>query len=154
VDTFAVEVNRSKFEVLVWRLKQQKEQDEDWEDRLGLWKRHRRYDVAVGAIGYTTPVGLYYIASKALNPDWRMPNSKWVPEKDRGKLVPGGAPENPLKAAFLALGGRPIDGIGFHGTDDFGSIGTAASHGCIRMTEEDVLDFYELVEIGTLAFIY
>ena len=49
-------------------------------------------------------------------------------------MIPGGTPENPLKARWLGI----FDGAGIHGTDDVGSIGTAASHGCIRMRIPDV----------------
>ena len=45
------------------------------------------------------------------------------------------------------------DGAGIHGTDDVGSIGSAASHGCVRMTVEDVTDLFDRVEVGTPIYI-
>ena len=45
------------------------------------------------------------------------------------------------------------DGAGFHGTDDVGSLGTAASHGCIRMSVPDVIELYDQVPVGTPVYI-
>jgi lipoprotein-anchoring transpeptidase ErfK/SrfK len=148
-----VAVDRDNFRVTVYQLDPDTAND-DWEDRFGFWKRERRYDVSIGALGYATPKGPHYVSSKALNPNWRMPSSEWVPEGMRGKLIPGGHPDNPLKAAFIALGGLKSDGVGFHGTADLNSIGTRASHGCIRMRPDDVLDLYERIEQQTLVFVY
>ena len=95
-------------------------------------------------VGLETPAGLYHIQNKAVNPAWTMPNSDWVAPADRGKVVPGGVPENPLKARWLGI----YDGAGIHGTDADGSIGTAASHGCIRMLIPDVIELYDQVPVG------
>lgn len=104
----------------------------------------RSYRVAVGAAGYETPRGLHRVQSKQRNPAWHAPNRPWAGEL-AGQTIPPGDPRNPLKAAFIAIG----DGIGFHGTGDLASIGTAASHGCIRMTVPDVLSLYRNVPVGT-----
>ena len=112
-------------------------------------KQHKTYSVAIGAIGYDTPAGLYHIQNKAVNPAWTMPNSDWVAPADRGTVVPGGAPENPLKARWLGI----YDGAGIHGTDATGSIGTAASHGCIRMLIPDVIELYDQVPVGAPIYI-
>ena len=45
------------------------------------------------------------------------------------------------------------DGAGFHGTYETGSLGTAASHGCIRMAVDDVVEFFDLVEVGTPVYV-
>ena len=151
-----IAIDRDAFRVTVYRLEPELPDgvSPDWEDRHGLWVREKFYDVAIGAIGYATPKGVHYISSRALDPTWRMPDSEWVPVKLRGKEIPGGSPDNPLVAAFIALGGHREDGVGFHGTRDRLSIGSRASHGCIRMLEEDVLDLYHRVPDGTLVFIY
>ena len=104
----------------------------------------RSYRVAVGAAGYETPRGLHRVLSKQRNPAWHAPNRPWAGEL-AGQTIPPGDPRNPLKAAFIALG----DGIGFHGTANLASIGTAASHGCIRMRVPDVLSLYRNVPVGT-----
>ena len=58
-------------------------------------------------------------------------------------------PSNPLKSRWLGI----YDGVGVHGTSDRGSIGSNASHGCIRMLVEDVEKLYDQVPIGTPIFI-
>ena len=45
------------------------------------------------------------------------------------------------------------DGAGIHGTDDVGSLGSAASHGCVRMAVADVIDLYDRVDVGTPIYI-
>ena len=112
-------------------------------------KLAKTYRVAIGSVGYDTPSGLYNIQNKAVNPAWTMPNSDWVPAADRGTIVPGGVPENPLKARWLGI----YDGAGIHGTDATGSIGTAASHGCIRMLIPDVIELYDQVPVGAPIYI-
>ena len=104
----------------------------------------RSYRVAVGAAGYETPRGLHRVLSKQRNPAWHAPNRPWAGDL-AGQVIPPGDPRNPLKAAFIALGG----GVGFHGTANLSSIGTAASHGCIRMRVPDVLSLYRNVPVGT-----
>jgi hypothetical protein len=109
----------------------------------------KTYSVAIGAVGFDTPAGLYHIQNKAVNPAWTMPNSDWVAPADRGTVVPGGVPENPLKARWLGI----YDGAGIHGTDATGSIGTAASHGCVRMLIPDVIELYDQVPVGAPIYI-
>jgi lipoprotein-anchoring transpeptidase ErfK/SrfK len=109
----------------------------------------KTYGIAVGAIGLETPAGLYHVQNKAVDPAWTMPNSDWVAPADRGKVVPGGVPENPLKARWMGI----YDGAGIHGTDAEGSIGTAASHGCIRMRIPEVIELYDQVPVGAPVYI-
>jgi hypothetical protein len=112
-------------------------------------KRVKTYGIAVGQVGLDTPAGLYSIQNKAVDPAWTMPNSDWVAPGDRGKVVPGGTPENPLKARWLGV----YDGVGVHGTDAESSIGTRASHGCIRMRIPDVIELYDQVPVGAPIYI-
>lgn len=116
------------------------------------FRRHRRYEVAVGARGHETPRGLYLINTRAKDPEWMMPDSEWVPKELRGTIVPGGAPENPLKERWLGIT-DPKDGVGIHGTGDTASLGSAASHGCIRMAPEDVIELYGMVPKHTPIYI-
>ena len=104
----------------------------------------RSYRVAVGEPRYPTPMGKFVVQTKQVDPPWNVPDSDWAGEL-AGTTVPGGAPNNPLKARWIGFNGS----VGFHGTDSIGSLGTAASHGCIRMAPGDVIDLYERVEIGT-----
>ena len=73
-----------------------------------------------------------------------MPNSPWAGELG-GSTVAGGSAANPLKARWMGI----TDGVGIHGTGDDYSIGSAASHGCIRMHVADVKRLYPLVPVGT-----
>jgi lipoprotein-anchoring transpeptidase ErfK/SrfK len=114
-------------------------------------KKVKAYDIAVGAVGLETPAGLYHIQNKAVNPAWTKPNSDWVPADERGDVIPGGTPENPLKARWLGI----FAGAGIHGIDpsEYGSIGHAASHGCVRMRIPDVIDLYPRVPVGAPIYI-
>ena len=132
--------------------------------KLKLWKQDEggnqlkviaEYDVAVGTNDHPTPKGYFVMTAKAKNPAWYPPDSDWVgPElrDENGVPIPikGGVKENPIRGAFLALG----DGIGIHGTFNVDSIGTKASHGCIRVTEEQALELYRRVPEGTIVRIY
>jgi len=119
--------------------------------RLRLFKGlklSKTYPIAVGAAGYDTPAGLYRIQNKAVNPAWSAPNRPWA-GLYAGRTVAGGAPDNPLKARWLGI----ANGVGIHGTGDAGSIGTRASHGCIRMTVPAVVDLYPRVPLGSPVLI-
>jgi lipoprotein-anchoring transpeptidase ErfK/SrfK len=119
--------------------------------RISLYKRLKKvvtYPIAVGMAGLETPAGRYTIQNKAINPAWSVPNSPWAGSL-AGTVIPGGAPNNPLIARWLGV----ADGVGVHGTSARGSMGTNASHGCIRMLPEDVIKLYDQVPVGTPIFI-
>lgn len=105
------------------------------------------YPVAVGGGGYYTPTGLHSILDKQVNPTWNVPTSSWAGDLAGQSIAPG--PSNPLKARWLGI----YNGAGIHGTDDTGSIGSAASHGCVRMLIPDVIDLFDRVEVGTPIYI-
>jgi lipoprotein-anchoring transpeptidase ErfK/SrfK len=108
----------------------------------------KSYRIAVGAAGYDTPAGVHRIRTKTVNPAWTAPNKPWA-GLYAGRTVPGGAADNPLKARWLGI----ANGVGIHGTAAAYSIGTRASHGCIRMTVPDVIDLYPRVPVGTPVLI-
>jgi lipoprotein-anchoring transpeptidase ErfK/SrfK len=119
--------------------------------RISLYKKLKKvvtYPIAVGMAGLETPAGRYTIRNKAINPAWSVPNSAWAGSL-AGSVIPGGAPNNPLIARWMGV----ADGVGVHGTSDRGSMGSNASHGCIRMLPEDVIKLYDQVPIGTPIFI-
>jgi lipoprotein-anchoring transpeptidase ErfK/SrfK len=111
-------------------------------------KLAKTYGIAVGQVGLETPAGLYHIQNKAIDPAWSVPNSDWAGDL-AGTVVPGGTPQNPLKARWLGI----FDGAGIHGTDAESSIGSAASHGCIRMRIPDVIELYDQVPVGAPIYI-
>ena len=119
--------------------------------KLRLFKRLKvvkTYPIAVGMAGLDTPAGLYAIHDKQVNPAWHVPNSAWAGSL-AGQTIPGGSPDNPLKARWLGI----ADGVGIHGTAEDWSIGTRASHGCIRMHVSDVTALYPRVPVGTPVLI-
>lgn len=118
---------------------------------LKLWKDLElagTYPIALGAVGYETPSGQYTIQSKQVDPTWYVPESDWAGEL-AGQVIPGGVPENPLKARWLGVDGS----VGIHGTAESGSLGSNASHGCIRMAVDDVIELYDRVDVGTPIYI-
>jgi L,D-transpeptidase-like protein/putative peptidoglycan binding protein len=117
---------------------------------LRFWrnlKLARTYTVAVGQEGLETPEGLYSIQSKEVEPTWHVPESDWAGSLAGQDIPPG--PSNPLKARWMGI----YEGAGIHGTEETYSLGSAASHGCIRMAIPDVEELYELVEVGTPIYI-
>jgi lipoprotein-anchoring transpeptidase ErfK/SrfK len=107
----------------------------------------KTYRIAVGRQGLETPAGLYNIQDKQVNPSWHVPNSAWAGSL-AGRVIPPG-PADPIKARWMGIAG----GAGIHGTEDVGSLGTAASHGCIRMAIPDVIDLFDRVQVGDPVFI-
>jgi lipoprotein-anchoring transpeptidase ErfK/SrfK len=105
------------------------------------------YRIAVGMAGLETPQGLYSIQDKQTDPYWHVPDSDWAGDL-AGRVIPPG-PDNPIKARWMGI----YNGAGIHGTDAIGSLGTAASHGCIRMAIPDVEDLYDRVDVGTPVYI-
>ncbi|HMJ02825.1 MAG TPA: L,D-transpeptidase family protein [Conexibacter sp.] len=117
---------------------------------LRLWKDLKlvkTYPIAVGAIGLETPAGLYTIQNKQVDPTWNVPNSDWAGDL-AGQAIPPG-PSNPLKARWMGI----YNGAGIHGTDSIDSLGTAASHGCVRMAVPDVIDLYDQTPVGAPVYI-
>jgi lipoprotein-anchoring transpeptidase ErfK/SrfK len=117
---------------------------------LRLWKDlelAKTYTVAVGQEGLETPEGLYHIESKEVEPTWHVPESDWAGSLAGQDIPPG--PSNPLKARWMGI----FDGAGIHGTEETSSLGTAASHGCVRMSIPDVIDLYDQIEVGTPIYI-
>ncbi len=117
---------------------------------LRLWedlKLAKSYTVAVGQEGLETPEGLYDIQEMQENPSWHVPNSAWAGDL-AGQVIPPG-PADPIKARWLGI----FEGAGIHGTEDTWSLGTAASHGCVRMSIPDVEELYDRVEVGTPIYI-
>ena len=112
--------------------------------RLTLWRagKRRTFGIAVGQPAYPTPSGTFSIVTKQLNPTWFPPSSPWA--AGLGPVPPGVS--NPLGTRWM---GTSAPAIGIHGTPIPGSIGTAASHGCIRMHISDAEYLYDQIEVGT-----
>ena len=100
----------------------------------------QKYPVAIGKKGWETPTGEWQVMEKIRNPAWTSFKT--------GEVFPPGT-ENPLGARWIGFWTDGQDVIGFHGTANLKSIGTAASHGCVRMRNRDVKALFPLVKVGT-----
>jgi lipoprotein-anchoring transpeptidase ErfK/SrfK len=103
-----------------------------------------RYGIGVGRPGFTW-AGVKEVSAKREWPDWTPPPEMLRRRPDLPHHMAGG-PENPLGARALYLGSSLYR---IHGSNEPWTIGTAVSSGCIRMRNEDVVDLYERVQIGT-----
>jgi lipoprotein-anchoring transpeptidase ErfK/SrfK len=103
-----------------------------------------RYGVGVGRPGFDW-AGSQAITRKAEWPSWTPPSQMLKRRPDLPRFMPGG-PENPLGARALYLGSTLYR---IHGSNEPETIGQAVSSGCIRMLNEDVIDLYDRVRVGT-----
>lgn len=114
--------------------------------------RALRYVVGVGKEGFSW-AGQSVISDKQHWPDWRPPKEMIAREASMGRLLPAkveGGPNNPLGARALYIGDTLYR---IHGTNQPWTVGSANSSGCIRMTNEDVIDLYERVAVGALVIV-
>ena len=95
------------------------------------------YPIAVGAPGTPTPAGTYTIITRVPNPSYCK----------SGKVIPPGT-TSPVGTRWMGLS---LKGYGIHGTNRPSSIGKAASHGCIRLRNEDIEQLFELIQIGDIV---
>ena len=103
------------------------------------------YPVAVAKRGKEWR-GAARVEGKFVNPAWSPPASVKRDHPELPDVIPGGSPRNPMGVRALTL---DRDEIAIHGTNRPESIGTAASYGCIRMRNADVLDLFARVAVGT-----
>ncbi len=108
----------------------------------------KTYPVATGAPGFPTPAGSFQIVEMRKNPTWVNPDPNGWGSTMPAEIPPG--PGNPLGTRAMNLN---APGIRIHGTYDLASLGTAASHGCIRMSIKDVEELFEIVSVGTPVLI-
>lgn len=112
----------------------------------------RRYGVGVGKEGFGWS-GTNMISRKAEWPDWNPPANMIEREAEKGHYIPAHMPggiANPLGARALYLGSTLYR---IHGTNAPWTIGHAVSSGCIRMRNEDVVELYERVPVGTKVIV-
>lgn len=106
-----------------------------------------RYPVAIGKAGKAWE-GETYVQGKYVRPAWSAPDEVRADHPNLTGTIPGGSPRNPMGARALTLG---LSEVAIHGTAQSmrRSIGAAASYGCIRMLDEDIIDLYDRVQVGT-----
>jgi lipoprotein-anchoring transpeptidase ErfK/SrfK len=110
--------------------------------------RALRYGVGIGRPGFGWN-GVKTISMKREWPDWRPPDEMLKRRPDLPGFMAGG-PENPLGARALYLGSSLYR---IHGSNEPWTIGTEVSSGCIRMRNEDVIDLYDRVKVGTKVIV-
>ncbi len=103
--------------------------------------RIKSYPIAVGRQGWDSPVGNFRVRTMLENPTWINPFTN--------KAIPGGDPENPLGKYWIGFWTNGKNWVGLHGTPNPDSVGKAASHGCIRMYNNDVKELFDQVSLGT-----
>jgi lipoprotein-anchoring transpeptidase ErfK/SrfK len=108
--------------------------------------KQRTFGIAVGQPAYPTPVGNFSIVTKQVNPTWFPPDSPWA--AGIGPVAPG--PSNPLGTRWM---GTSATAIGIHGTPSPGTIGTRASHGCVRMRIPEAEYLFDQISVGTQVVI-
>ncbi len=94
----------------------------------------KTWRTAVGTESTPTPGGTYTIVNRVANPTYYLP----------GKVITPG-PSNPVGTRWMGLS---LKGFGIHGTNNPGSIGRKASHGCVRMKNRDIEELFDLVRVG------
>jgi lipoprotein-anchoring transpeptidase ErfK/SrfK len=104
-----------------------------------------RYPVGVGRAGKQW-AGTAQIDGKYIKPAWAPPPEIIRDKPGITRTIPGGSPRNPMGVAALTLSGGEY---AIHGTNRPGSIGGFVSYGCIRMYNEDVMDLFQRVSVGT-----
>lgn len=107
-----------------------------------------RYGIGVGRPGFTWS-GVKTVSQKREWPDWRPPEEMLRRRPDLPTYMAGG-PNNPLGARALYLGSSLYR---IHGSNEPWTIGQSVSSGCIRMRNEDVIDLYERVKVGTKVLV-
>ncbi len=105
-----------------------------------------RYQIAVGKAGRQWR-GVKYVEELQVDPAWSPPASVKRDNPNLPDVIPGGSPRNPMGARVIGLG--PGGEYAIHGTNMPRTIGTFASYGCFRMHNEDVVDLYQRVRMGT-----
>src|SRR3954447_1583869 len=122
------------------------------ERRLYLVVDHEhamRYPVGVGRAGRQW-AGTTQIDGKYRNPAWAPPSVVKRNKPSIADVIPGGSPSNPMGVAALTLAGGEY---AIHGTNRPGSVGGFVSYGCIRMLNNDILDLFDRVAVGTAVVV-
>ena len=104
-----------------------------------------RYPVGVGRAGKQW-AGRAQIDGKYIKPAWSPPPEIIRDKPGIARVIPGGSPSNPMGVAAMTLSGGEY---AIHGTNRPGSVGGFVSYGCIRMYNEDVMDLFQRVSVGT-----
>lgn len=103
----------------------------------------KTYPIAIGREGWETPTGTFHVHQMIQNPAWIQPFTD--------ELISVDDPRNPLGGYWIGFWSDGRNAIGFHGTPDPGSVGSAVSHGCLRMYTEDIQELFQRVQPNTVV---
>ena len=124
-----LKVNASKFSIMIDKSQNVLVLKKDGEP-------FKTYTVATGKEG-CTPVGIFKIVDKMVSPPWTSP---------KGVIIQPGSPDYELGERWMGLSAK---GFGIHGTKDESSIGKYVTAGCVRMHNDDVMELYDIITVGT-----
>ncbi|MEO1147369.1 MAG: L,D-transpeptidase [Cyanobacteria bacterium J06638_22] len=99
------------------------------------------YSIAVGREGWQTPTGEFEVQQMVRDPAWMNPFTR--------EVIDGGHPNNPLGDYWIGFWTDGTNWVGMHGTPNPETVGTAASHGCIRLYNDDIQALFGQVSMGT-----
>ena len=110
------------------------------------------FPVAIGRPQYPTPTGKFQVNEMIVNPDFVVFDFS-NPEKsrDRGRIPPGIT--NPLGLRWVGFAFDHGWAIGFHGTSKTEVLGQAVSHGCVRMSNPDIVTMFDKIKVGTTVVV-
>jgi L,D-transpeptidase ErfK/SrfK len=110
------------------------------------------FPVAIGRPQYPTPTGKFQVNELIVNPDFVVFDfSNPGKSRDRGRIPPG--INNPLGLRWIGFAFDHGWAIGFHGTAKTDVLGQAVSHGCVRMSNPDIVTMYERIKLGTTVVV-
>lgn len=120
--------------------------------RMLFFRQGRRVfsaPVAVGSRAWRTPLSVFTIRLKELDPTWDVPESIAAEARARGQRLPAKVPPGPANPLGRHWLGLTIGSVGIHGTNAPASIYGTVTHGCIRLHADDMAVLFGLVDVGT-----
>ena len=107
--------------------------------------------VAIGRKPWETPTGTFRINEMVKDPDWKVVDFKNPSKPTTGRVPPG--PNNPMGLRWISFASAHGWEVGFHGTAKTHLLGQAVSHGCVRMSNQDVVKLFDRVKLGTTVIV-
>jgi L,D-transpeptidase ErfK/SrfK len=105
------------------------------------------FPVAIGRAQWPTPTGKFQVNEMVENPDFLVFDFNNTKGRDRGRIAPGIT--NPLGLRWIGFASAYGWAVGFHGTQKTEVLGQAVSHGCVRMSNPDIVKMYGQIKVGT-----
>lgn len=109
------------------------------------------YRVAIGQPKWPTPTGRFQVNELVENPDFLAFDFNDPDKPNKGRVPPG--PNNPLGLRWIGFAFAHGWQVGFHGTAKTSVLGQAVSHGCVRVSNPDIVEIYKHVKLGTTVVV-